>query len=128
MNPIQQVEELKNNPQLFNEKFNKLDENYIFESREDSYNFIKEYSGILLIIDEYTPCLKKYFPNGIFKLVLNTDPEIITWKKLIIYVNVDQETYDNGCYEHIRQIRRHFWPLRHELHLMSELKLMSRVL
>ena len=32
MNKIEQVEELKNNPQLFNEKFNALDENYIFKS------------------------------------------------------------------------------------------------
>ena len=81
-----------------------------------------------MIIDEYTPCLKKYFPKGIFKLEVNTDPEIITWKKLIIIVNVDKETYENGCYEHIKKIRRHFWPLRQELDLMSELKLMSKIL
>lgn len=128
MNLLKQVEELKNNPELFEEKFNNLNNNYSFESREESYNFIKKHPGILLIIDAYTPYLQKYFPNGIFELTLNTDPEISNWKTLILTVKVDKETYKNGCYEHIRHIRRMFWNIRTELNLMSELVLTSDVL
>ncbi len=127
MNRLKLVEELSNNHQLFNEKFNELYENYTFESEKESYDFIKEHPGLLLILDEYTPCLKKYFPNGIFELMVDTDPEIITWKTLILTVKVDEETFHNGCYEHLTFMRRHFRPLRRELNLMSEIMLMSMV-
>ena len=92
MNKLEQVDELKNNLQLFNEKFNALDENYIFKSREDTYEFIKQHPGLLIIIDEYTPYLNEHFPEGIFELEVDVDPEIITWKTLIINVKVDKET------------------------------------
>ena len=106
MNKIEQVEELKNNPQLFNEKFNALDENYIFKSWEDTYEFIKQHPGLLIIIDEYTPYLNEHFPKGIIELEVDIDPEIITWKTLIINVKVDKETYENGCYEYLTYLRR----------------------
>ena len=127
MNRLKLVDELSNNHQLFNEKFNELYKNYTFESEKESYDFIKEHPGLLLILDEYTPCLKKYFPNGIFELMVDTDPEIITWKTLILTVKVDEETFHNGCYEHLTFMRRHFRPLRRELNLMSEIMLMSMV-
>ena len=127
MNRLKEVEELKNNPQLFDERFNKLNENYTFESQKESYDFIKEHPGLLLILDEYSPCLNKYFPKGIFELEVSQDPEISEWVKLIIMVKVDEETFDNGCYEHLTFMRRHFRPLRRELNLMSEIMLMSMV-
>ncbi len=127
MNRVKQVEELSNNPQLFDAKFKELYENYTFESEKESYDFIKEHPGLLLILDEYTPCLKKYFPKGIFELMVDIDPEIITWKTLILMVKVDEETFDNGCYEHLTYMRRHFRPLRRELNLMGEIMLMSMV-
>ncbi|WP_406535399.1 hypothetical protein [Methanobrevibacter sp.] len=127
MNKLKQVEELTYNTQLFDEKFNELYENYTFESEKESYDFIKEHPGLLLILDEYTPCLKKYFPNGIFELTVDIDPEIITWKTLILTVKVDEETFNNGCYEHLTFMRRHFRPLRRELNLMGEIMLMSMV-
>ena len=128
MNKLKQVEELNNNIQAFNEKFNKLDDDYIFESRKESYEFIKQHPGLLLILEEYIPCLKKYFPNGIFELEVSQDPEIKEWVKLIIWVKVDENTFDNGCYEHLTNMRRHFRPLRRELNLMSEIMLLSMVI
>lgn len=127
MNRLELVKELNNNPQFFNEKFNELYENYTFKSEKESYDFIKEHPGLLLILDEYTPCLKKYFPNGIFELMVDVDPEIITWKTLILTVKVDEKTFYNGCDEHLTVMRRHFRPLRRELNLMSEIMLMSMV-
>ena len=128
MNKLEQVDELKNNLQLFNEKFNALDENYIFKSREDTYEFIKQHPGLLIIIDEYTPYLNEHFPEGIFELEVDVDPEIITWKTLIINVKVDKETYENGCYEYLTYLRRHFRPLRRKLNLMGEIMVLSMVL
>lgn len=128
MNALQQVKEIENNPKLFEEKFNALNNDYTFESKEESYEFIKKHPGLLLILDEYTPQLNKYFPNGVFELSVSTDPEIITWKTLILMVKVDKETFENGCYEHLTQIRRNFRPLRCELNLNGEILLMSRVL
>ena len=128
MNPLKQVEELKNNPKLFEEKFNNLDKNYTFKSRKESYEFIKKHPGLLVIIDEYTPCLNKYFPEGKFELYISQDPEIRDWVKLVLMVEVDKQTYDNGCYEHLTNIRRHFRPLRQKLNLMGEIMILSKVL
>lgn len=128
MNLLEQVEELKNNPELFEEKFNNLDNDYTFESREESYNFIKEYPGILLILDEYTPYLKRYFPEWILELSLNIDPEIVTWKTLILKVKLDKKTYENGSYEQLTHMRRYYRPLRRKLNLMGEIMVLSEVL
>lgn len=128
MNLLEQVEELKNNPELFEEKFNNLDNDYTFESREESYNFIKEYPGILLILDEYTPYLKRYFPEGILELSLNIDPEIVTWKTLILKVKLDKKTYENESYEQLTHMRRYYRPLRRKLNLMGEIMVLSEVL
>lgn len=76
MNTLKYLEELKNNDPLFNGKFNELDKNYTFKSRKESYDFIKKHPGLLIIINEYTPCLNKYFPKGIFELYVSQDPEI----------------------------------------------------
>ena len=128
MNQLEQLEEIKNNPELFEEKFNNLNQDYIFESREESYDFIKEHPGLLLLLEEYAIYLKKYFPYGIFELSVSIDPEIITWKTLILYVKLDKQTYENGSYELLTYMRRYYRPLRRKLNVMGEIVVISQTL
>ena len=54
-------------------------------------------------------------------MILNTDFEYPDWSFVVLYVKVDDYTFDNGVMEDIKKLSFDFIPLRRKLNVLSDL-------
>ena len=67
--------------------------------------FICEHLGLIELIDKVIPIIKKYFPDYSFSLEFSPDPEIPNLNHLILYVNGDEDSFDDD-WEELKNINR----------------------
>lgn len=124
MNDLNFVNMLENDESLFDKKFNELTEFYHLRNHDKVLNYINKHKGLIILLNELKPNLIDNFPNAKFDLIFYTDPEVKELSHLILYVKVDDYTFDNGVMEDIDKIRLEFMPLRQKLGVMPNLSIM----
>lgn len=128
MNDLMQVERLTNDSELFEKEFNGLKDFFILDSEKEVHDFIKINPGIILLLNEFEPSLKKYFPNEYFELKFEPDSSGTWFDLLVLNIWMDEDRFFNGSNEDIKKIRRKFLPLRRKLDLLGEVLISKRVL
>lgn len=117
-----ETENLKNNPQILNEEYQKLKEYYIFLENEKIYDFIRLNPGLIVLLKKFKPCLTAYFPNGQYELEIDEDPEF-DCTTLVLKIRVNNEQFNNGMMKKIDEINFSFVPLMQKMRLMNEILL-----
>ena len=128
MNELMRVEMLTNDSELFEKEFNGLKDFFILDSEKEVHDFIKLNPGIMLLLNEFEPSLKKYFPNEYFELKFEADSSGTWFDLLVLNIWMDEDRFFNGSNDDIKKIRRQFLPLRRKLDLLGEVLISKRVL
>ena len=128
MDDLKQVEMLANDSELFEKEFNNLKDFYILDSEKEVHDFIKIHPGIILLLNEFEPSLKEYFPNEYFELKFGPDLSGNWFDLLELNIWMDEERFHNGSNEDVKKIRREFLPLRRRLDLLGEVLISKRIL
>lgn len=103
-----------------NQEFYSLNNFYEFENKSEVKKFIQENPNIIIILNEMKDTLESRFPDGEFILSINKDFET-SEKTLLINIEVDKYTFDNGVMENIEDIDLIY------AKLMQNLKVVSKV-
>lgn len=71
---------------------------YGFElvNKEEILNFISQNTGLLDLITSSVPIIKKYFQDCNYVLEFEIDPEISDLSQLVLYVKVDDDSFDES--------------------------------
>lgn len=128
MDELMEVEKLINDSKLFENEFNNLKDFYILDSEKEVHDFIKIHPGIILLLNEFKPSLREYFPKGYFELKFGPDLSGTWFDLLELNVWVDEETFYNGACDYVNSINRNFRPLRKKLDLLGEVLISNRIL
>ena len=120
MDELDFVKKLEEDEELFDREYDKLGDFYNLRHYEKVHDFIKDNTGIIVLLNELKPRLSKTFPTGKFDLVLNTDYEYSDWSIVVLYVKVDEYTFDNGVMDDINKITFDFIPLRRKLDVLPD--------
>ena len=115
------VKNLENDDELFDMEYDKLGDFYNLRHYDKVHGYIKEHKGLIVLLNELKPRLSETFPTGKFDLILNTDFEYPDWSFVVLYVKVDDYTFDNGVMEDIKKLSFDFIPLRRKLNVLSDL-------
>ena len=120
MDELDFVKKLEEDEELFDREYDKLCDFFNLRHYEKVHDFIKDNTGIIVLLNELKPRLSKTFPTGKFDLVLNTDYEYSDWSIVVLYVKVDEYTFDNGVMDDINKITFDFIPLRRKLDVLPD--------
>ena len=120
MDELDFVKKLEEDEELFDREYDKLGDFFNLRHYEKVHDFIKDNTGIIVLLNELKPRLSKTFPTGKFDLVLNTDYEYSDWSIVVLYVKVDEYTFDNGVMDDINKITFDFIPLRRKLDVLPD--------
>lgn len=124
MDELKFVNQLENNGELFYQNFKKLGDFYNLRHKNKVLDYISNHKGIIVLLNELKPHLVKNFPNAKFDLTYYTDPESDKFSHIILYVKVDEYTFDNGVMDGIDAIFWDFVPLMQKLNIISNFSLM----
>lgn len=83
----------------FIESFKTILSNFELLNKEEILNFIFHNIGLLELIKNIKPIIKKHFPNHDYALELNSDPEIPQFNQIILYVKGDENSFDEDWVE-----------------------------
>ena len=72
-------------------------DNFKLINRDDIIDFIAKHIGLLELIEKSYPLLEKYFPKYSYFLLYSIDPEIINLEHLILFIDGNEEAYDEDC-------------------------------
>lgn len=78
----------------FIESFKTILSNFELLNKEEILNFIFHNIGLLELIKNTKPIIKKHFPNHDYALEFNSDPEIPQFNQIILYVKGDENSFD----------------------------------
>ena len=104
MKELMQVEMLTNDSELFEKEFNNLKDFFIFESEKEVHDFIKINPGIILLLNEFEPSLKKYFPDEYFELKFEPDSSGTWFDLLVLNIWMDEDRFFNGSNDDIKKL------------------------
>ncbi len=68
--------------------------NFKLINKEEIIDFIKNHNGLLELIEKAFPLVRKYFPNYSYCLLYSIDPEIVNLEHLMLFINGNEEIYD----------------------------------
>ena len=111
---------LEEDEELFDREYDKLGDFFNLRHYEKVHDFIKDNTELIVLLNELKHRLSKAFPTGKFDLVLNTDYEYSDWSIVVLYVKVDEYTFDNGVMDDINKITFDFIPLRRKLDVLPD--------
>ena len=117
---METIVELKNDEELFEEKFSSLGNYFEINSPDEVYKFLRCNEGIFIILDELKPYLEEYFSNCEYALEVIVDPEIADFAQLELSVNVSRKRFYKGVGEDIEILRSKIRPSRRRLKIFSE--------
>lgn len=83
----------------FIESFKTILSNFELLNKEEILNFIFHNIGLLELIKNIKPIIKKHFPNHDYALEFNSDPEIPQFNQIILYVKGDENSFDEDWVE-----------------------------
>ena len=72
-------------------------DNFKLVNRDEIINFIDEHNGLLELIEKSYPLVRKYFPKYSYCLLYSIDPEILNLEHLMLFINGDEDFYDEDC-------------------------------
>lgn len=81
---------------FFIKKFNELYNQFHVLNNTELKEFIKNHDDLLLLIDKINPLLKKIFPNFVYILDFNQDPEFQYLNQVVIYIHIGQSSFDEN--------------------------------
>ena len=90
---------------LFDFKFNELDEKFNLINPKDIHDFILRNDDLFEYLDEIIILLHKFFQNKNYCLEFSFDPEIQDLSQLIIYINTNELSFDND-WELLRKLNK----------------------
>ena len=120
MDELDFVKKLEEDEELFDREYDKLGDFFNLRHYEKVHDFIKDNTELIVLLNELKHRLSKAFPTGKFDLVLNTDYEYSDWSIVVLYVKVDEYTFDNGVMDDINKINFDFIPLRRKLDVLLD--------
>lgn len=123
MDDLDFVKKLESNEELFNREYDKLGEFYNVRRYEKIHDYFVKHKGLIVLLNKLKSRLSEDFPTGKFDLVHYTDYEYSDWSYILLYIKVDDYTFNNGVMEDIKKITFDFIPLRRKLGVMSDLSL-----
>ena len=121
MDDLDFVKKLEVDDELFDKEYDKLVDFYNLLHYWKVHDYIAEHKGLIVFLNKLKPRLIDSFPTGKFDLILNTDFEYPDWATVILFVKVDEYTFDNGVMEDIDKIFFDFLPLQQKLGVMPNL-------
>ena len=121
MDDLDFVKKLEVDDELFDKEYDKLGDFYNLRHYWKVHDYIAEHKGLIVFLNKLKPRLIDSFPIGKFDLILNTDFEYPDWATVILFVKVDEYTFDNGVMEDIDKIFFDFLPLQQKLGVMPNL-------
>ncbi|KZX11328.1 hypothetical protein MBORA_15730 [Methanobrevibacter oralis] len=81
---------------FFDKKFDELYDHFLVLNNTELKEFIKSHDDLLLLIDKINPLLKKIFPNFVYILDFNQDPEFQYLNQVVIYIHIGQSSFDEN--------------------------------
>ena len=120
MDELDFVKKLEEDEELFDREYDKLGDFFNLSNYEKVHDFIKDNTELIVLLNELKHRLSKAFPTGKFDLVLNMDYEYSDWSIVVLYVKVDEYTFDNGVMDDINKITFDFIPLRRKLDVLPD--------
>ncbi|WP_292608203.1 hypothetical protein [Methanobrevibacter sp. UBA188] len=121
MDDLDFVKKLEVDDELFDKEYDKLGDFYNLRHYWKVHDYIAKHKGLIVFLNKLKPRLIDSFPTGKFDLILNTDFEYPDWATVILFVKVDEYTFDNGVMEDIDKIFFDFLPLQQKLGVMPNL-------
>ena len=121
MDDLDFVKKLEVDDELFDKEYDKLGDFYNLRHYWKVHDYIAEHKGLIVFLNKLKPRLIDSFPTGKFDLILNTDFEYPDWATVILFVKVDEYTFDIGVMEDIDKIFFDFLPLQQKLGVMPNL-------
>ena len=101
-------------------EFNELKDFYQLMNEFKVEKFIELNPNLIIILNELKVPLKLNFPNGEFILSINRDFET-SEETLLVNINVDRYTYDNGIMDMIDDIDSAYIKLMQKLDVISKI-------
>ena len=80
-------------------------ENFNLINPDEIVDFIKSHNGLLELIEKAYPLIKEYFPKYSYCLLYSPDPEILNLEHLMLFINGNEEVYDEDCMK-LRELER----------------------
>ena len=120
-----QLNKLESDEEYFESEFDNLKESYILMNPEEIHSFINENKRLILMLNAVLPILDSKISDADYYLEFFNDLSGDEGHSLLIYIRVDEETYNNGFYKTIMEIGRIMHPLRHKFHVLSEFDVFS---
>ena len=80
-------------------------DNFKLINSDEIIDFIRSHNGLLELIEKAYPLLKSYFPKYSYCLLYSIDPEIVNLEHLMLFINGDEEVYDDDCLK-LRDLER----------------------
>lgn len=79
--------------------------NFDLINEKEIIHFIAKNMGLIELIKNVTPMIKKNFPTNSFSLEFDKDPEIPSFNKLLIYVKGNKGSFEKD-WEEIKKINK----------------------
>ena len=86
-------------------------DNFKLINPEEIINFIKSHHGLLELIEKTYPLLKNYFPKYSYCLLHSIDPEIVNLEHLMLFINGNDELYNEDCLK-LKELEREIYDLK----------------
>ena len=115
------------NNEEFEEKFSKIKEFYELNKPKRVHCFIKQHENMLELLEKTKPYLRETFPQGEFELEVQCDLTGEGTHSLLVYIHVDDETFNNGFMHKINHVNMKILPFQKKLNILSEFGLMPGV-
>lgn len=72
-------------------------DNFKLINRDKIIDFIRSHNGLLELLEKSYPLVMKYFPNYSYCLLYSIDPEILNLEHLMLFINGNENIYDDDC-------------------------------
>lgn len=112
------LDRLNNDDELFEREFKNIAEIYPMKNCEIIHNFLSEKRGLIIILNEVRPLLRKHVPYAFVRIELDIDPIFVP--QLLLFVRAPEKEFYNGFDDDIRKINSIIEPLMISLDLRIE--------
>ncbi|WP_407377599.1 hypothetical protein [Methanobrevibacter sp.] len=112
------VNRLNEDDELFEREFNNVRRDFPFKDCKQIHDFLSRNRGVIVLLKNTKPLLKKYAPYASVHLELDVDPIFVP--QLLVVVKALEHDFNNGFKEDISSMRSDILPLKSKLGLNKE--------
>ena len=117
-NELEWLDRLNSDDELFEREFKNILDIYPMENCGMIHDFLKEKRGLIIVLNEILPLLRKYVPYAFVRIELAVDPIFVP--QLILFVAAPDIKFYNGFKDDIHKINSLIDPLLISLDLGIE--------